>query len=345
MQLLIYPSSAFVGGAPNEAGAKAEGGNCQTLTLKADAAPIVLEFSDDDLVLDEIDASRNQVITEEITIDGVTYPVGTTVNASYDLINSGSGHMVTGLHFGGDGYEQGAVVGLVSTEPMAAGQSYSFSYNRTSHNKGNALEDYVPCLVAGTRVRTTLGWRVVESLEVGDLVETMDRGPQPLRYVWGQLVRGVGKAAPIHIPAGVLGDKSLTLSPEHRVLLSDDFGMRVYGAREPRLVAAKFLLGWPGIRQVPCPWVDYWHILFDRHEVIWADGVPVESYLWTVKPSQPLGAPSLADLSGRIDPESLLKSWPPVRPVVRRRELCLPRERTGLTGPARKESACRAHIF
>ena len=114
MFIYVYSPSDFIGGLPNEAGGAASGSPTFNLQLVPGATPTLIEITDNEAVFDEIDGSQS--LTNSVNIDGTAYGAGTTVHTAYDLINTGSGHKVTSIHFGGNGYEQGAVHGLVSTE-------------------------------------------------------------------------------------------------------------------------------------------------------------------------------------------------------------------------------------
>jgi hypothetical protein len=77
----------------------------------------------------------------------------------------------------------------------------------------------LPCFVAGTRIDTPGGPRAVEDIQAGDMVETRDRGPQPVVWAGRRTVPGTGTYAPIRVAAGALGNPcDLGLSPAHRVL-------------------------------------------------------------------------------------------------------------------------------
>ena len=137
----------------------------------------------------------------------------------------------------------------------------------------------VPCFVAGTMIATPGGERPVESLAPGDLVCTLDEGPQPLRWIGRRTVPASGDQAPIAISAGAFGDHGrLVVSPLHRILLRHGLAEMLFGAGEV-LVAARDLVNDLTVRPMPGGWVDYVHILFDRHQIVTSNGMATESFL------------------------------------------------------------------
>ncbi|QBF31284.1 Hint domain-containing protein [Thalassococcus sp. S3] len=275
--LYIYSPSDFVTGLPDEQNAQAAGSPTFTLTLLPDANPTLIEVTDDDTVFDEVDGS--QVLTSDVTIDGTFYAAGTSINTAYDLINTVSGHKVTSLHFGGDGFQQGAVDGLVSTQPLLPGQSYTFNTERTSHRENNLYDDYVACFTKGTRIRTPFGGRRIETLRSGNLVETLDHGAQPLRWVGQREVEAQGAFAPIRFAPGALGNnRALLVSPEHRMLITDPRLQLLIGT-EDALVPAKSLVNGRDVTREEGGTVTYMHLLFDDHEIVFAEGTPSEALL------------------------------------------------------------------
>lgn len=145
----------------------------------------------------------------------------------------------------------------------------------------------VPCFTLGTLILTPSGEVPVERLAVGDEVLTVDAGVQRLRWIGTRQLDAAELARaphlqPIRIAAGSLGrnlpERDLVVSPQHRCLVRSRIAERMAGGAEV-LVAAKHLLGLPGISVVPpdAP-VTYIHLLFDRHELVWSNGTVTESF-------------------------------------------------------------------
>ncbi|SHH65767.1 Hint domain-containing protein [Marivita hallyeonensis] len=137
----------------------------------------------------------------------------------------------------------------------------------------------VPCFVAGTRIQCEHGHVRVEDLRPGDMVWTMDRGLQPLRWIGQRTVAALGSFAPVQVKAGTFGDHtSLQLSPQHRILLRDPVADLVFGTPEV-LVAAKHLVNGTSVLLKEGGSVTYVHLLFDQHEIVMANGLATESFL------------------------------------------------------------------
>lgn len=138
-------------------------------------------------------------------------------------------------------------------------------------------ELFVVCFAKGTLIETPHGPTYIEALREGDLVTTLDHGAQPIRWIGTQRVAGQGPNAPVHIKAGALGNlRDLVVSQNHRVLVHGAKAELLFGVDEV-LVAAKHLVNDDTIRIVPRPEIDYVHFLFDRHQIVFAEGCPAES--------------------------------------------------------------------
>lgn len=144
----------------------------------------------------------------------------------------------------------------------------------------------IVCLTHGTRVATAAGPLAVEHLEPGTLVRTADGRTEPLRLKLERQISALDMVLhpglrPVLIGAGALGGglprRDLWVSRQHRMLVRSAIVRRMFGQNEV-LVAAVHLTSLPGIRVVrPDTPVTYVHLVFDRHEVILAEGAPTES--------------------------------------------------------------------
>lgn len=139
----------------------------------------------------------------------------------------------------------------------------------------------IVCFVSGTLIETDRGNLPVESLSPGHMVRTVDRGFQPLRWIGSFAILTTERTRPISIEKGALGrnvpGRDLMVSPQHRILVNSKIAQRLFDSDEV-LIPAKKLVGAPGIsvaREVRH--VTYWHILFDRHEIVFSNGAPTES--------------------------------------------------------------------
>lgn len=137
----------------------------------------------------------------------------------------------------------------------------------------------VPCFVEGSRILTPEGERPVETLRAGDLVITQDAGARPIRWIGRRTVPALGDHAPIRIAAHSFGlHKSLSVSPQHRILISDPFAELMFGEAEV-FVAAKHLVNDCTVQRQTGGDVTYLHLLLDAHHVIFSEGLATESFL------------------------------------------------------------------
>jgi hypothetical protein len=136
----------------------------------------------------------------------------------------------------------------------------------------------VACFVMGTLIDTPDGPRAIEALARGDLVHTLDNGPQPVLWTGARSVSAEGILAPVHIKAGAMGNHSaLEVSPQHRILVSGWKAELLFGEPEV-LVAAVHLVNECTIVRRYGPGVTYLHILFDDHQIVSAHGLLSESF-------------------------------------------------------------------
>lgn len=285
--LYFYSADDFVSKLPAEnASGEMTGKYPATLRLKATAVPKIIAINDTDSHPDLFDeVTTGQSIVDPVTIGGTTYAAGTKIQGAYTLYAHSdlSGFSVTTFRFGDDGYDYGVVQGVVSTAQMVPGGTYVFQSGQTTFHHE---EGYLPCFVAGTMIETGAAQVPVQLLQVGDAVRTLDHGLCRIRWRGHRHVTAAQLAArpqlrPIRIVAGALGAGSpaadLLVSPHHRVLVRSRVAERMFGAPEV-LVAAKHLVGMAGITiAVDVTSVDYFHLMFDRHEIVFSNGAETES--------------------------------------------------------------------
>ena len=141
----------------------------------------------------------------------------------------------------------------------------------------------VVCFTCGAMIRTPGGNVALEDLSAGDLVSMMDNGAQPTRWI-GRRALSAGmldatpRLRPVKIAKGAFGNsRDLLVSPQHRMLLSGNRAEMLFGVDEV-LASAKDLIDGDTIYGGPSDDVEYFHILFDEHEIIFAEDAPTESF-------------------------------------------------------------------
>lgn len=142
------------------------------------------------------------------------------------------------------------------------------------------------CFCSGTEIATLNGIKTIESLSEGDKVFTVDNDYQPIRWIGSTSLDASDLAAspklkPIRIAAGALGngmpEQDLMVSRQHRILMCSVAAERMFGQREILVPAVK-LLSLDGVDLVEeAQDVTYWHMLFDCHEIVFANGTQAES--------------------------------------------------------------------
>ncbi len=188
-------------------------------------------------------------------------------------------------------------------EDQNAGSSYTYNSATDSYDYQAVM---VMCFAAGTLIGVPGGAQPVEDLAPGDLVTTLDHGPQAIRKVLKRrldfLAGAEDRHKPIEIRPGVLGpgcpNRRLVVSPQHRVLIRTADGRQI-------LAPAKGLTGIAGVHRMGGrKSVRYFHLVFDRHQIISAEGCWTESFF--------PGATVLSLTDARIRSE-LLDIYPELR--------------------------------
>jgi len=138
----------------------------------------------------------------------------------------------------------------------------------------------VPCFTAGTMIRTARGEKPVETLRAGDLVQTRDNGLQEViwagrRHLGPPALAALPSLRPIHIAPGALGNvRPLRLSPQHALAVDlPGMGASLLRAGRAARIEGGGIRVAQGVREVT-----YVHIMLERHEIVFANGTPAESF-------------------------------------------------------------------
>ncbi|MFD2740385.1 Hint domain-containing protein [Sulfitobacter aestuarii] len=145
----------------------------------------------------------------------------------------------------------------------------------------------VICFTPGTRIRTPNGVVLVEDLREGDLVQTKDNGPQPIRWIGSRRMSGarlfaMPRLRPVRLRGDLFGagrpEGDLLVSPEHRLLIEGRAAQSLFNTPEV-LVAARDLIDGAAVRvDLTLREVTYIHLLLDCHQVLWANNLQTESF-------------------------------------------------------------------
>lgn len=133
---------------------------------------------------------------------------------------------------------------------------------------------------AGTQITMADGTqKTIEDLALGDMVLTRDSGPRPVRWLGRMTLRAHGSFAPVVIRAGALGNtRDLVVSADHRILVYQRAD-QIQAGRPDILVKVRHLVDDENVIRREGGHVDYMQLLFDNHEIIYAEGIAAESLL------------------------------------------------------------------
>jgi hypothetical protein len=191
---------------------------------------------------------------------------------------------LTDLAVSGATYSYSAASGVLSVNnvfsgihadiTLTAGLTYGFQLSADATGTGTLVT--VACFASGTRLRTMAGDVAVEQLAVGDVLLTHAGIRRPIRWIGRRTIdlhshpkpRDV---QPVRVAAHAFGPRQ----PQRALLLSPDHAVYFDGA----LIPVRYLIDGKRIVQLRRKSVTYWHVELDRHDVILAENLAVESYL------------------------------------------------------------------
>lgn len=164
----------------------------------------------------------------------------------------------------------------------------------------------VICFLTGTQILTEKGYRSVEELAIGDVVQTADGEMKPVKWIGYQTcepskVASTLDSYPVLIKTGALGNnlphRDLYVSPNHSMLVD-----------ELLINAGALTNGVSIVTTEPDKTYVYYHVELEDHALLVAEGTAAESYL--PQKEDRLGYDNGAEYEKLYPQGSKLMLWP-----------------------------------
>jgi hypothetical protein len=196
--------------------------------------------------------------TETLTLGGITDVTAATLGANNLLtISEGGGGTI-----------------LLQFDPTQdfGGTSFGFSV------AGGSTNLVVPCFAAGTRLQGEHGAIAVERLRPGMLLRSAFGGTAPVQWIGHRRVDCARHPRPHDVwPIRVRAGAFAPGLPRADLLLSPDHALHLDG----HLVPVRYLVNGRTVVQERVASVAYYHVELPAHDVVFAEGLPAETYLDT----------------------------------------------------------------
>jgi hypothetical protein len=201
---------------------------------------------------------------DTIVLQGISNAVSATLSGNTLNLTDSLGATVETISFLADTMNYGSAVFSVVENAGTTAATVTVSGAQTA------------CFAAGTRIKTWAGEVPVENLAVGDIVRARFAGTATVVWIGQRHVDCRHHARPmevwpVRVAAHAFGPRmphrDLVLSPDHSVFFDDV------------LIPIKHLINGDTVVQEPIGTISYYHIELGEHDVLLADGMPVESYL------------------------------------------------------------------
>jgi hypothetical protein len=165
----------------------------------------------------------------------------------------------------------------------------TFSSNRYESSLYLVTDNFIMCFLAGTRIAVPSGETPVERIRVGDSVVT-GNGPQLVSWISSSHKDSASFAPVVFTPAALASpalslaegaippERPLKVSQQHCMVVTDDRA-RAFIGTDTFLLAAKHLINGDTIYlDHSAGDVEYFHLMFEQHQIVLAEGVWSESF-------------------------------------------------------------------
>ena len=257
-------------------------------------------------------STRDQLDVSQVTSDYGTTPVTASDVIVTDTNGDGSGDAILT-------FPNGESITLVGVTPDQV----------DSIAELNAIG--IPCFTPGTLITTASGQVAVEDIAAGDLVQTVDNGLQPVIWARHQHLRPEDLARDPGLRPVII--RRLAFGNQRRMRVSPQHGL-VWAAAGGRLIRAKHAaeyLGSAAARlDMACRDVTYIHLMFERHQLIYAEGAPAEAFYPGPMALKSLDVDTICDLMAVMPAMARLifeaasaeaVYGPPARPYLKARDI------------------------
>jgi hypothetical protein len=235
---------------------------------------INIELENSDGQSDVVNVDLSSFDTDDLHIDIKQYDASDQINllgVTWTGLEPGSTDKLTFSYVGSDGLTHTGVV----------------------HLKDDGEDDFtaatspiVICFANGTGIQTDQGEKLIEDIQVGDMICTQNAGLQPVRWIGSRQLDSIflgqnPQSRPIKIEKDALGHRDptrdLIVSPQHRLCIGGAMAQLLFGQKNV-LLPAKSLINDRTIRRLDTLTnVTYFHMLFDDHQIVFSNGSPSES--------------------------------------------------------------------
>ena len=225
--------------------------------------------------------------TSQINVTGNTAKKHTQLRITYSWDVPGNTALLSV-----EALEHGALCQAETTTPLpmpleiieallAQNPQASVSPNITFMGVSDQIEPvgFTPSIAEHALIDTPAGSMPIQNLLCGDLVTTLDNGPQPIRWICERTVPTRGLFQPLRLRAPFFGLRQDTLvAPEQRLVFENTEIEYMFGV-ESVLVEARHLINNVNVIREPTMGdsIRLFQLLFDNHEIITVSGCPMES--------------------------------------------------------------------
>jgi Hint domain len=159
-----------------------------------------------------------------------------------------------------------------------SGKYDTADFTLTHSGGSDTVTDTAACFVRGVHILTVRGNIAIETLRIGDRVVTRSGQTRPIVWIGRREVDCARHPKPevvwpICVSRNAFGEnlpsRDLLLSPGHNIF------------SEGVIIPVEMLVNEKTIAQRQVSTVEYWHIELDAHDIVFAEGLPSESYLDT----------------------------------------------------------------